>query len=100
MPVAQRGRIWGAAMRSRYQVGRLGRLLERLGLHEHHLAPGCGRERVAVTVYLTRDEDVTLERMTRFYGLAKAQLGRGCLVALLGEHHERMRQAEELGYGR
>lgn len=75
------------------------RLLARLGVPEHALTPGCGGKRIGVTLYLTREEHVTLERMAGFYGLSKAQLGRGCLVALLDEHRERMRHASELGYG-
>jgi hypothetical protein len=38
--------------------------------------------------------------MERFYGLSRGQLARAALAPLLERHHERMSEAEELGYGR
>jgi hypothetical protein len=92
--------LWGTRGRTEPQRRRVRRLLDGLGVPESLLRPRCGAARVHVQLFVSPAEDVTLRRMERFYGLSRGQLARAALAPLLERHHERMSEAEELGYGR
>lgn len=98
--VVMKRSLWGTKGRSERQCCRMRRLLDALGAHEELLRPRCGAARVHVQLFINPAEDITLRRMERFYGLSRGQLGRAALIPLIDQHHERMREAEELGYGR